>query len=73
MNKLIIHLCIHSFLFFLFVENITFITISMLYNSTMKRLRAKFFSEQTGNVSEIKLIAMYLAFLSSISSTMYRR
>jgi len=39
----------------------------------MKRLRAKLRSEQIGNFSQIKLIAVYLAFLSSISSTMYRR
>jgi hypothetical protein len=44
----------------------------MIYNSTMKRLRAKFCSEQIGNVSEIKLIAVNLAFLSSVSSAMYR-
>jgi len=44
----------------------------MFYNSIMKRIREKFCSEQIGNVSEIKLMSIYLPFLSSISSTMYR-
>jgi hypothetical protein len=64
MNKSIIHLCIHSFFSSLFVGNATFIIISMFYNSTMKRFRTKFCSEQIGNVSEIKLIALCLVFFS---------
>jgi len=37
------------------------------------RVKAKLCSEQIRNVSEIMLVAVYLAFLSSFSSNIYRR